>query len=279
MPASYSWSLSGSAGALWLAVNGIDLGAITLEPAGVSEDRREIGDTAAAFSGKLRKTRQTVKHDVTLETKPILASEALAWDGLLRGLGERWAFDTHLYGSKGLGPSSSASASIYTLDSKFGGGCLKLLSGAGSVVYPTAAGSNWTVAGWRKHGGGSWSHYILTSTGTKWVDGVPSGAAQPWFAMDGSGNLTLAETLGTGDDLIDDLVVVPYVIPSAWGPAWGTATGAFSALPQLSVAGTLINETSTRTMLGHATWKVAKVWISGSFQTDARKLSVTLQEV
>lgn len=278
---SYSWTLSGGGGgSSWLAINGIDIGAIAAEKAGVSEARREIGETAAAFSGKLRRTRQAVKRDLTLETVPITSSDALAWDGLLRGLGEHWTFDSHMYGSKGLGPSSSASASQSTAAAKFGAGSLKLNSGAGTIVYPTAAGSNWTVCLWRKLTlGGSFAHHIVCSSGAKYVDGLPSAAATSWIAMDGSGNLTLAETLGTGDIYLDDLVVLPFVMPSAWAATWGTATGAFSDLPTLNVAGTLINETATRYMLGDCSLKVLKAWVSGVFRTDAKQLSVTLQEV
>lgn len=261
----------------FLTVNGVELGGSISEPRGIAESRREIGESTNAFDGTLRKSRQSIKHDLEFETTPMTSANALAWESLIRGLGEVWSFDSSLYGSKGLGPTAGYTASRTTSGPKFGAGELSVDATTGSISFAASLGSNWTAAFWR-YESAAWHHYVITSAGTKWYDGVSDdGHSTTWFSVS-SGTATIANTTGAAV-LYDDLVLLPFLPISTWPTVWGVASSAFSLLPKLTIAGDAIPEATSRSVMGEATPRVVKVVIGGSLQTNARILSATFSEV
>jgi hypothetical protein len=265
----------------FLAINGIDLEAIV---GSYNESPREIGETTNAYNGTLRKSRQDTKFDITLETPPMTQADAWAWDGLLRGLGHSWSFNSSLYSSKGLPPNATTGLSVSTGTNGRNSTEALLVTAAGSpntAVYATELGSSWTVALWRKQtSGGTYAHYVVTSDGHKWVDGSRNDGASTTFISVSSGTLTL--TGHTADAVyFEDVLAVPFVMPDAWPPLYYAFVNAAPQpdVPKLTVTGDAIAETS-RTMMGSVSnAKFIKAVIDGSFRTNGRVLSVALTEV
>jgi hypothetical protein len=260
----------------FLTLNGIELGG-DIAADSLPEPRREIGETSSAFNGTLRKSRQAIKRDIEFSTTPLTSADALAWESFLQGLGEHWGFNTSLYGSKGTGPNSGYVASNPSGTPKFGAAVLRVTASTGSITYAAALGSNWTAMFWR-YESAVWHHYTVLSDGKKWLDGVRADATvTTWFAVSG-GSAALTNVTGAAVDY-DDLVLLPFLVPTTWPEAFGVAASAFSELPKLTAAGDIIQEASTRTVLGEATPSALKVHISGTLRTNARTLAVKLMEV
>lgn len=235
-----------------LLVNGINLGAIVALFGDPKGDRRDIGDSGEASDGTFRITRQTRKRDFNFKTIPLSDSDAYSWESLLTGEGEAWSFDVSLYGSKGLGPSSSSGASLVSSTPKFGAQNLRLAATTGTITYAAAVNSvgttsAWTVCVWR-YESGAWHHYIVRSDGSKWYDGVQNNALSTTWLSVSSGNVTIANTTGATVDY-DDLVVLPFKIIDSWAASIGTASSAFAPLPFLDVSGDLVPESSSRRVL------------------------------
>jgi hypothetical protein len=258
----------------FLAVNGIEL---PVAPDSFEERVREVGFTGPAYSGALRKTRRAVKRDCTFETPPMLASEALAWDALLRGLGEVWSFDSHLYGSKGTGPASDTGLSVVA--GGFFGNRMEIAANdpVRTASFAVGVGISWTVAVWR-YGG----HWTTTGDARHFLDGAfEDGTIPPWLTVSG-GTVTLSGELAAASQW-DDLVILPYVAPDSWiATTWaeGDAGRAFSSLPRLRVSGDAVSEAASRTCIGDvSSSRLLQGVVNGSWHTNLRKLSVTLSEV
>jgi hypothetical protein len=237
-----------------------------------TETPREIGGVSTAFSGAVRKSRRAFKHDIALETVPLIPTEAYAWELLLSGQGDYWPFDTNLYSTKGTGPVSS-NGTITTTGGKYGG---YLQLGGVDTVLPAGLGALWSYLAWRNVGGG-FASFVETSAGAKWLGGVrnDAGVTNTWFSVSG-GNLTLKVASGAH---YDDVVALPFVIPDAWGPLWHTAGAAFGAFPFVRLAGDGILE-GARTMLPSVTdIRVARGTVNGAFYPNLRVLSIEFMEV
>lgn len=264
----------------WLAINGLNVGAIAAVGEKPKGERRNIGDVSEAGDGSLRMTRQTQKIDVKFTSIALISSLAYAWTSLLTGEGERWSFDTSEYGSKGTPPSSS----VYSLiagGAKFGAGLLRLPATTGTFsllgVLANSFGSSLehTMMVWRLETA-VWHHYIVRSDGAKWLDGVRNdGVSTTWFTP-AAPNMVIANTSGSAQDY-DDLVVLPFKIPDAWAPVLGVATTAFSALPFLNATGDLVNEQATRRVLGTVNETVLRAVSGGATQKDMKQLEVELK--
>lgn len=258
----------------FLSINGIEF---PVAHGSYSETPREIGDTRTAFDGTLRKTRRAVKRDVQFESVPMSSADALAWDYLIRGIGEYWAFDSTLYGSKGSYYSSvSGVVAASTTYHKYGAGCLQLTSPASITYAPSGASSTWTVCVWRQPSVGTWVHYVIDSSGRKWVDGVRNDAASTtWFT--GGSSFTIA-TIGA-DMSYDDLVYFPALMPTDWPAAIVAAGVAFGSTPTVKLTGDAVPETSIRYALGGCEAEFDRAYVSGSWNNALRKLKVKLQEI
>jgi hypothetical protein len=269
----------------WLAISGLDLSAIAATVSDPKADRRDVGIQAPANDGSMRATRINRKHDLSVVSIPLSGSDAFAWENLLVGEGHHFAFDASLYSSKGLGPSSSSGATQVAGTPKYGAGVLRLAATTGTITYPAAANSSggtpsWTVMVWRFETA-VWHHYVVTSAGHKWFDGVRAdGTSTTWLSV-GSGNVTIANTGGASQDY-DDLVVLPVAVLDAWPPLFFALGAAFSDLPYLTVAGSLVLEAATRKMIGKCT--VAKVLranptgAAGAAAKDVTVLQIDLME-
>ena len=234
----------------------------------LAEHPREVGQNSTAFDGTPRASRQRLVTDIELESTALPFDTAAAWMGLINGLGHVWSFDAHLYSSKGLGPSSSTGASIQA-SCKFGSG-LRLTNG-GSVTYGASLGSTWTVGLWRYSSG--WSHYLVRSDGAKWLNGARADGTSTPFIEVASGAVTISNTSGGAVDF-DDLVALPFLAPTDWPPVLGVASSAFSALPRLTLAGSLVAAPSSRVVTGTCASRVIRV-----SDGNRRLLSVALAEV
>lgn len=267
----------------WLALNGINVGAIASLGDAPKVEPRDIGDMSPAGDGSLRVTRQNRKWDFKLSTVPLKAVDAYAWEGLVIGEGETWSFDSSLYGSKGLGPNAGFNASVVAGSAKFGAGKLRVPATTGTITF-NKAGYNasgayvaFTAMVWRFEGG-AWHHYIWRSDNAKWLDGVRNDAAVTTWLSVSTGSFTIANVSGAADDY-DDLVILPYNIPDAWGPVFGTALEAFSALPYVHATGLMVPEQTTRRVLGACSSSVLVATPKGATtrQTDMKRLSIELK--
>lgn len=287
MPVSYSYGLApGTSLPDWYAINGIDLAPIASAKDLPQEPKRDIGGVEDASDGSKVVTRIARKLDLTFTSIPLLSADAVAFEGLICGLGEHWSFDTSLYGSKGLGPSGTIDAIQTAGTPKFGAGVLRLSATTGTITFAGAAQGpggtfrKYTVMVWRRESG-VWHHYIVTSSGHKWLDGVRAdGTSTTWLVVTAVGDVTIVNTAGATQDY-DDLVVLPYEIVDYWGEIFGVATSAFSNLPDLNASGLLVTEATTRIVTGNCTsMTVMMARPSGySLQRDMKRLSVEIFQV
>jgi hypothetical protein len=265
----------------WLTVNGISVAPIVAAGSAPKGPRRDIGEQAAAASGALRLTRQARKHDLEFETVPLAGADARAWEGLFAGEGHVWSFDSHVYSSKGLGPSTLGVAAVSAAQKKYGAKSLLISYNNTNTIFTGVwpSGSTATLMFWYALESAAFSHYVIRSDGAKWVNGVRNDAASTSFI-----SLT-----ATGFDLDgsefegrfwDDLVALPFLVPTDWPAQVYAAGAAFGSLPTLACAGDVVREGASRSMLGTANEAAMLMGgMAGSFQRDLRRLSVELKEV
>lgn len=141
-----------------------------------------IGSRKACLAGGERDcaTEHIVQLDVT--TAPMSGANADALEGLLDGQSHVFPLETDLFAYSGLGPISFT-ATISALQSKH-----SLVSAsitiARWVVDFMVAPSMWAVALWRWNGA-VWVHYVVNSSGHKWINGVRNDATgTAWLTFD-----------------------------------------------------------------------------------------------
>lgn len=237
----------------FLRLNGIAvpvaLGSATLDPAAVGKNRRSANGTMNA-SRRLRKGGW--KFSTVIKT----AAEALAFRELLAGEGHVLSFDSSFYTSQGMAPTAiGAGWTLSATGPKFGAKCATSDTAATvlSYAFPTATG--YTIAYYWNDAGAGYHHYVLTSAGTKWIDGVLSpGGSLLGLRDPGVYGVASFQATGGATGKLDDLVVLPYVVPSTWPAqmyAWGnTDTQPFSSLPALVADGSFIEQNTRVSVLG-----------------------------
>lgn len=171
----------------FLTANGFDL------PVAHDSARRaapeEIGSDERMADGSLYSHRRAKKRRLEFELVWMHEAEKLeAYEGLLRGDGHVWSFDSSLYSSKGLGPSPGYGASRVEVGGKFA----SYLDVSSSIQFLAALGSRWTLLLWKRaQDGSTWERFAIRSDGAKWKDGTRNDAlATAWAAVSG-GALTL----------------------------------------------------------------------------------------
>lgn len=260
-----------------LALNGINCGALMISTTEPKETTRAIGDTSEAADGQTTTTRLTKKKDLAFSSVPLSYAKAHAWQSLISGEGEAWSFDSNLYGSKGTGPSAATGATRQAGGAKFGPGKLRLAATTGSITYQSVtlnefgASVGWHVMFWRLFSA-VWSHYQLRSDGVAWVNGVvdPMGAfAIPNLTV--STDVTLANASGSALDF-DDLVVLPFAVLDDWPAQIYAAAVAYGPVPYMKATGDLVNEQTTRLVLG----RVETAGVMHTSAVDLKTLSVEL---
>jgi hypothetical protein len=263
---------------MYLSLNGVTVrvavDSVSLRYVGAS------GEEERSPSGSLEGGPLVLKREWAMATTPVHVSEVDAWVGLIEGKGHSWPFDADFYSTRGRGPSTSVGASIVTSLAKHGAG--RLNCGLGAVVdYNAGLSSTWTVMLWRGEAG-VWRHYLITSGGAKWKDGVRNDAlVTDTFLEVVGGTVQLGDIFsdGSGDDDFDGLVALPYVVPDAWATAMYTQhnSAAWSALPSTLAAGAFA--TSSVTVRGKVTdSRVIRYSPSGTLPSG-HTIQFTLQEV
>lgn len=262
----------------FLTVNGIEL-PVSTDNARFS--REEIGARERAFDGSLRSHRRATKRRIDLAIPVGADADTMhAYEGLLRGDGHVWGFETGfgLYSYKGLGPSAGFMGATQSGTGGKYGGKLTLAATTGTITFATGLPGKWSVMVWRFEGA-AWVHYVVRSDGAKWVDGVRNDAASTGWLSASSGAVTLANSLATAFDY-DDLVAVPYLVPVDWPAIVSASARAYSQLPRLECHGDGLPDSSASApvqMMGEPSEATfAPVAVTGGWGRD---LPVVLREV
>jgi hypothetical protein len=218
----------------------------------------EVGWSGRMIDGSYAKTQRAIKRGYKFRTIPLGPADCLALKNMLLGLGNHWSFDSstgYLYSDvKGLTYDGQSGSTAYVTSSptpKFGAGCLEILSG-GELTFSRALTDQtgtigttasyvlwfWNGASWDGYSG-SWTN---GSAGTQYKNGVSQGTTIPGFLSLSSGLNLFGKTAGgsNANAYFDDLVILPYAARNADLQAWSQATSAFSNLPQLTLAGDVI---------------------------------------
>lgn len=223
----------------FLTVNGL---AVPVSLNSFEEGEPEvIGASERAANGGLVESVIATKRAAAFKTTPQLASVAEAWSQLLRGEGERWSFDSNLYGSKGTPPSSATGLAVTAagIGPKHGAGYLAI-SSTYNFAVAGAYSTSYSALLWRIESS-AWHHYFVTfdgTTQTRYRDGSAYGSAiTSWFNAS-AGTITL----GPGSTEFDDVCLFPFAMPTSWASAlytWHNAN-AWPNLPALKVQGDAI---------------------------------------
>jgi len=199
------------------------------------------GNRERALDGTLREHRRFSKATWSFATKLLPVASALAFRGLIDGRGHSWDFETHLYSSKGLGPSTSSGATNNASGAKYGSAGLQLTATTGTITFvalPATAPDGYSVAFWRKVGAGAWNHYAVASSaaGTVYyLNGVVDTSPSFLTVTTSAGTVKLDAAGST--TYYDDLVVLPYPMVSDWPLAITNAGAAFGPLALLTASG------------------------------------------
>ncbi len=260
----------------YLTINGY---ALPVADGSVRGETEIIGQDERAFSGALLSDIRSYKRSWRVVTTPRLYAEAEAIHALLLGRGHAWDFEeaggtNWGYSSKGRTFTSQSGASRVTADPHFGSANLELSAGSSSVEWALDLPSTWTAMVWRDTGSG-WAHYIETSDGDYYLDGVAS-IQEGWFSVSG-GDFTLQHS-GLSAVGFDDLVVLPFVITAEMAAAFGTSTEAFSALPELSLSGDVVGGDVISVIGRDLKTRDIQVALGGSWRNNAREVDVLLLE-
>lgn len=257
-----------------LAINGIPF---PVEPDSYEEVLRTIGEVVTSYGGAgSRSLYARTRADLTIESVPISDTDAVVWEQLIRGYGERWEFSS-FYGSRATVPSVVTGLSLTTAAPNLAGG-YKLLIAANSPVRHFTVPINfpsWTVSMWYSTAATALSHYVVTSSGRKWVNGVRNDAAvTSWLSASFMTSLKVEGDLVLATN-VDDFVVIPYRVPDSWGPCFydlfNTYGQQYPATPYLTLSGDAFNP--SRTYFGSVSTRVIRV--AGGVR---RRLSVELTE-
>jgi hypothetical protein len=271
----------------FIAINGITF-PVAID--GHSETPREIGEGTQAYGGGWQKTLYAAtRNDIQLESIPLLDADALAWESLIRGYGERWGFTvtppgsietTTFYGSKATPPLTTTGVT-FSGSAPLLLGSVRISIAANSPTryfeIPDPASQRWTAAVWRSIGATALSHFVVTSSGRKWLNGVRAdGTSTTWLVKTGSSLRIHGDLVAVTN--VDDLVFLPFDIPLSWGPSfYQLATGnslVYPPTPQLVVTGDIFGGVP-RYYLGSVTSSRPLRAAGGT----RRRLTVNLTEV
>jgi hypothetical protein len=225
----------------FLRLNGIT---VPVALAGASVGQEDIGKMRRSVNATAVVPRRATKKNWKFNTVIKTAAEALAWRDLITGRGHVLSFDAqNWYTSKGMAPVSVAGGWSFTSSSPLFGAAMAQWTTGNALWAMFSASSLWTVAWWLNQSGAGWHHYVRTSAGNKYIDGVLTpGGSLLGFGGVSAGVLTMGST--TASEL-DDVVALPYVVPDSW-PAqmfdWGSSDQPFSELPVLTADGLFIEQ-------------------------------------
>lgn len=249
--------------------------------------RDEFGATRRAIDGTLLVNRRATKRRLGFTLTLRSNQEAHAWEALVRGEAHVLSFEASLYTSKGAAPTAGFTATRQTGTGKYGTGFVRIPN-ATTLVYAGLVGLGgagtalgWTISLWRLETA-TWKHYVVTSDGRKWVDGVRNDAAvtSGFLAVNSAGTVTLTGITGATD--FDDVVVWPVSLPSSWPPLLYATGRAFPEAPKLEVYGDVFPGSSAanpilmKGQVGEVQPRGAVV--GGARDALAAEIPITLQE-
>lgn len=259
----------------FLRLNGIT---VPVQDEKASESNEEIGSSGRALDGAFVTSRRAVKRRWEFSTSLITTKEASAFRNLVNGRGYVFSFDSSLYSSKG---TAASGGTVSAVQKKFGANSAQVPA-AGALVFaglafdPTTA--PWSVSFWFWNGT-VWAHYVETSDGTQYVNGVAVGGNT--FTTTAANQLTLTNPSGAAARYFDDVWITQGAWPSTW-PAMIYGYGA--AVPQAPtlVADGLAIENNLESVLvrGEAGQSTFRQGVNaGAWTANLQALSFTLQEI
>ncbi|GMV19032.1 MAG: hypothetical protein AMXMBFR56_72560 [Polyangiaceae bacterium] len=279
-----------------LSVNGLEL---PISVDSLSCTIEEVGETTRAEDGSLIIDRRAEKRVYDFECSPMAAQAALFLRDVLLGKGDVYAFDSHLYSSRGRAVSTVGALSATQVN--FGAKSLKIASGGddATFAYPGGAGgtmiawgyqSSWLlrVASWRSGASGSPSYSAdVTAGGT-----ITSPSAwDSLFSSGGNADFTLQTS--AADLYLDDVWVIPRSlegVPTTIRDAWLQGIAALALpkgpAPRLVVTGDIVDPsvlssgTASLTARGEVTGlQVLPLYSGGAISKTQHVLSGRLTEV
>lgn len=242
-----------------------------------------IGEVERAEDGTKLVSRRSIKETFSIKVKHQAPADGIAWKKLFTGEGQTWNFESSVYGSKGLGPSASTNSNQSGTFFKYGAGSLQQTASTGTISYaglPTG-GTKWTVMFWRKVGAGAFQHYVVTSGGHKWLDGVRAdGTATAFLTVTTATGTVKLDADAASTTYVDDLVLLPFDVPDVWPPDVFAYGAAFSKLAKLDIDGDLVDaNVGTKTVCGEVKRvTVMPATVGGTYYQSVRVLEVELEE-
>lgn len=162
-----------------------------------------------------------------------------------------------------------------------------LVASGQTITYPVQLTGRYTVVARCQHSGdGLWHTYSFDDAGNEYQDGVSGSYSQigNWFAVDGSGNLTLTGKNESGSNALfrwDEIVMMPWRATAAMHEAWSAEdTNPFSPFPKLRASGDFIQTGESHVIVTPEVTGASFVdaTIDGSEDRGARKVQFTLTE-
>lgn len=266
----------------FLRVNGVP---VRVARRSYSDAPEDIGSVARAYGGRLRKSRHARKRVVSFDLPAMSPAAAVAWEGLLTGAGERWSFDSHLFGSKGTGPTSSTGATSDATRARFGAKSLRLVATTGTITYAnsgnTVAGASYLFWHWN---GATWDAWAYVApdgvTFARYKNWVATGTTPSGLTVTPSA-ISIILAAGGADVWVDDLVVLPYAVVATWITVdlFPSSSVAFSDLFEVRLEGDAVAEATSRTVIGRVSAVDFERGNAGTgMQSALRQLAVTLEE-
>lgn len=234
-----------------LSVNGIEL-PIAVDSLACSLE--EVGESKRMEDGSLVIDRRAEKRVYDFELSPMPAAAALFLRDVLLGRGDVWAFDSHLYSSRGrpvtgLGTLSAAQV-------KFGAKSLLVASGGDDANFACPSSTGVTLIAW-----GYQSSWLLrvasfrdgTAGSPDYSADVTAGGVitspSAWDGLWSSGGGTdVTIQTAAADVYLDDVWVIPRAlegVPAATRDAWLAGIAALALpkgpAPRLTVTGDVID--------------------------------------
>lgn len=223
--------------------------------AGAKSNTEDLGTSKRAVDGTMLIHRRVTKLHWAMTLTPQDDVHARAFRDLVLGRGHYWSFDSNVYSSKGLAPTSATNSVQSAGSAYLGAGKLAQTAGGGNNIQFTLSEiitrNQWTVM-YARALAGAYTHYIATFDGTTttyYTNGV-IGSTQTWLAVNAATGLITLTADAALATRIDELVILPYLVPTDWplqmynlnngGTAW-------SQLAKLNATGTSI-EGNTRTV-------------------------------
>lgn len=269
----------------FLTINGVE---VQIADDSARFDVVEIGSRKRAFDGTPMVTRQRLARELSVRTSILAKAEAFAVSCLAAGLGHVFSFASHVYSSKGKGPSASTDVTYSATGGPVTGvGRITVAGTTGTTTYSAVAAlragfdsTEWTVLVWRKESG-TWFHYIVKGNSTAWKNGSTV-AVPAWLTVTPGGSVTIAATDATAYDY-SDLVTLPFLIPDSWVSqldAWlRTGTRAFPPLATLHLEGNAVPTTHAFYAKGEVEGEeLLQATVAGSWEPAARRLSIKFRE-